>query len=280
MPEEVKYRNNYILNVGKDGELSLSSFSLGNYGDSQITALTFNTLDLDWYNSNINNYQQLISFLDTSKEQDENNPLVYEMSGDSFLIPEELTKLSSNLQVLYILKEIEDDSVEGNLDNPSKSLTHIILMKKNPFSYTRYKEIPEDTDYLTIWFGWNDTAYGTLGTIDDSTNETYYGAYKIVLDYLIKNLSNTKIGIIVPYGTSTEMREAVRILAKRYGVGCLDLTGDVNIPCIYNKESSFNMPLDIQQTWQDKYLHNRGAHMNLVGNLALSYAYEEWLRKL
>lgn len=92
MSEKVKYRNNHVINIGKDGELDLSSFSSDNYGDNDITALTLNTLDLDWYNSNISYYQQLISFYDNDEKQNENNSLMYEFVDATFKIPEEITK--------------------------------------------------------------------------------------------------------------------------------------------------------------------------------------------
>ncbi len=47
---------------------------------------------------------------------------------------------------------------------------------RNPFSYKRYAAIPEDADYITFWFGINDASNTNLGTIDDTTNETFYGA--------------------------------------------------------------------------------------------------------
>lgn len=92
----------------------------------------------------------------------------------------------------------------------------------NPFSVSRYLNVPE-YDYLLIWFGWNDKAYATLGTIDDTDNTTFYGAYKIVLEHFITTYPTKKIGIIVPYGNLAEYQEAVRNLSEMYGVPCLDL---------------------------------------------------------
>lgn len=63
--------------------------------------------------------------------------------------------------------------------------TSVPITSRNPFSYQRYLDVPEDTDYLTIWFGINDNAHTNLGTIDDATNETFYGAWNKVLRYYL-----------------------------------------------------------------------------------------------
>lgn len=50
---------------------------------------------------------------------------------------------------------------------------------REPFSVDRYLNIPEDTDYLTIQFGLNETEIAdepsTLGTSADSDNTTMWG---------------------------------------------------------------------------------------------------------
>ena len=67
----------------------------------------------------------------------------------------------------------------------------------DPFSVSRYLAIPEDVDYITIWFGINDANHCALGTIEDETNATFYGAYNIVLRWIITNRPNAKVGLIV-----------------------------------------------------------------------------------
>lgn len=90
------------------------------------------------------------------------------------------------------------------------------LPDKNGFSLAngRYTKLPEHIDYLTIWFGWNDNAYGSLGTIDDTTNESYYGGYNVVLPYLINKYPDAKICLCVPFGATAGHREAIRKLAN------------------------------------------------------------------
>ncbi len=56
---------------------------------------------------------------------------------------------------------------------------------RNPFALTRYQKIPADVDYITLWFGINDSGHTNLGTVTDTTNETYYGAWNVVMEYLL-----------------------------------------------------------------------------------------------
>lgn len=94
----------------------------------------------------------------------------------------------------------------------------------------RYTKIPADADYITLYFGINDASYakGKVGTIDDEDNTTFYGAWNIVMKYLIENHPNAKIGIIVTNGTSEgstmiDFINAERAIAKKWGVGFLDM---------------------------------------------------------
>lgn len=74
---------------------------------------------------------------------------------------------------------------------------NVPINTRNPFSYQRYLNIPEDTDYITIAFGLNDMYNVNLGTIDDNTNETFYGALNMILEYYLINRPFAKIGLIV-----------------------------------------------------------------------------------
>lgn len=92
-----------------------------------------------------------------------------------------------------------------------------------------YKQLPDDLDYITIWFGINDSWYtgsqndAKVGDIDSTDNTTFYGAYNIVLDYLIRKYPNTKTGVVVTHGATAKYRKAIRDIAKKWGVGCIDL---------------------------------------------------------
>ena len=142
------------------------------------------------------------------------------------------------------------------------------------FSESRYLQVP-DFDYLTLWFGWNDGAYADLGTINDTDNTTFYGAYKIVLDYLITHNPTKKIGLIVPYGSDglIPYAEAVREVSKMYGVPCLDLWD-------YNKCSLLWGDKNNAQLARRAALTYDTTHPNQAGYEYLSTMYEQFLLSL
>ncbi|MBR2702260.1 MAG: SGNH/GDSL hydrolase family protein, partial [Erysipelotrichaceae bacterium] len=104
-----------------------------------------------------------------------------------------------------------------------------------PFSISRYQEIPADTDYLTIWFGINDVSHTDLGTIDDATNDTFYGAWNVVLNYYLSYRAWMKVLIIVTTGANEQYRNAIREVAERWGYPVLDWWKD-NIPAFFDKD--------------------------------------------
>lgn len=167
---------------------------------------------------------------------------------------------------------------------------------KNGFSKEngRYTQMDKNLTHLSIFFGWNDTAYGPImkkedwlletygtkiyfprttdligttaddgtpyatqeqydalkqvtgnvgridynnsedyfralyvGTENDSTNKTFWGAWNIVLPYLINKYPLAKILLIVPFGCYALLRQCVRDAAKKYGLATYDFS-DIN----------------------------------------------------
>ena len=140
----------------------------------------------------------------------------------------------------------------------------------------RYTTLPDNIDYLTIFFGWNDAAYGTLGTIDDTTNQSYYGGYNVVLPYLINKYPYTKIALIVPFGATDGHRNAVRALANKWGLACFDMYQG-GTPLYYGKESSVNVEESIITSNRAKFQAN-GAHPNYRGHCQIGNMLEHFLR--
>ena len=94
----------------------------------------------------------------------------------------------------------------------------------------RYTQIPSDADYITLYFGINDGNYSSpIGTIDDADNTTFYGAWNVVLDYLMRNHPYAKIGIIVTNGTSMAYINAEKAIATKWGIPYLDMN-DIQTP--------------------------------------------------
>lgn len=152
---------------------------------------------------------------------------------------------------------------------------------KNPFANERYKAIPSDTDYITLWFGANDDTYTELGTIDDTDNKTFYGAWNVVLEYLITNIPNAKIGIIVPPGCKDNFREALRDIALKWAIPFLDMVGDESVPLIFEREAILGTDSKVQILRRNAfYVSEANKLPNLKAHEYMSTFIENWLRSL
>lgn len=151
------------------------------------------------------------------------------------------------------------------------------IVNNNGFSLAngRYTKLPDNIDYLTIWFGWNDNAYGTLGTINDTTNDSYYGGYNVVLPYLINKYPYAKIALIVPFGASAGHRDAVRALGNKWGLAVWD-NYNGGTPLYYGKEDSVGVESSIITANRAKFQAN-GAHPNFKGQRQLADMIEKFL---
>ena len=75
----------------------------------------------------------------------------------------------------------------------------------------RYQNIPH-SDLIIIYMGTNDYGHETpLGTIDDTTDTSFYGALNVIIPWLIENRPNSRIVIMTPI--------------HRYGFGTSSITG-------------------------------------------------------
>ena len=156
------------------------------------------------------------------------------------------------------------------------------ISDKNGFSLAngRYTQLPNNIDYLTIFFGWNDKTYGTLGEITDTTNESYYGAYNVVMPYLINKYPYTKICLIVPFGTDEGHRNAIRLLADKWGVACFDMMQS-GTPLYWGKESNVNVDADIITENRTKFQCTpTSAHPNRYGHKQIADMLESFLRMI
>lgn len=152
---------------------------------------------------------------------------------------------------------------------------------RNPFSLNRYKAIPEDADYITIWFGINDTAHTNLGTINDTTNETFYGAWNVVLEWLITNRPYAKIGIIVTNGAGATYRQATRDVAKKWGIPYLDMMGDLQVPVIFGRESELSLTSKANTLRRSSFVvTSSNGHPNIQAHEYQSTFIEAFLRRL
>lgn len=175
---------------------------------------------------------------------------------------------------------IVNEAVNGS------TLTHI-EGRDTAFSDNRYKQIPEDADYITIKIGINDDSSHRnvpIGTISDATNDTFYGAWNVVLDYLIQHHPQAKIGIIVTNGSNLAIVDATIAIAKKWGIAYLNEATDEK--CSFVFRSNRSDVVSSVKVFRDNYWHvsNEPGHLNYHPN-ANAHEYEStviesWLRTL
>lgn len=167
----------------------------------------------------------------------------------------------------------------------------------NAFSNEMYKTIDADVDYITLYFGINDShhrekATGSdgedqtgiikLGTIDDTDISTFYGAWNVVMEYLLGNYPNAHIGIIVSNGCETsDYPEAEIAIAKKWGVPYIDLNGDERTPMM-NRSTNSSICCAARELRSKQFAVNYGVngHPSAKAHEYESYFIEAWLRSI
>lgn len=135
----------------------------------------------------------------------------------------------------------------------------------------RYKNMP-DADLVTVFGGINDLwANGKLGNLSDTTDESVYGALKILMEGLIKKYPTSDILFITPIKqnhaqctdpntnglTLKQVKDAICKVAEIYSLPVLDLYS----------ESGICPTLDIHKTMYT----TDGLHLNKVGHEKIGY---------
>lgn len=148
--------------------------------------------------------------------------------------------------------DIVDFTAGGRtLAYPADGTFHNSLTDPNADCY--YQNIPSDTDYITIYLGINDSHHENgqggdgedptgiipLGAISDNTVNTYYGAWNVVLTWLITNRPFAHIGIIVSNGCDRAAYRTAQIeIARKYGIPFIDLNGDDRTPVMIRSQNA------------------------------------------
>ncbi len=151
------------------------------------------------------------------------------------------------------------------------------LIFRFPFSLERYKKVPLDADYILLQFGLNDMFNCDLGSIDDTTNKTFYGAFNIVLEYFITNAPYAKVCTVVSNAyLSEDFRVAIIEVSKKWGIPCLDLLGDTKISSTLSKRGMCKKAEEIRN--KQFFVTEDNGHPNLKAHELISTVYENFLR--
>ena len=145
------------------------------------------------------------------------------------------------------------------------------------------EEPSHDADYILIKFGINDDNHhknAPIGTIDNSTNETFYGAWNVVLEYLITNHPWAKIGIIVTNGCNAAYATAIRESAKKWGIPYLDEANGENVPLLIRTNKSYVCAKAKELRENQMKVSDGNAHPNVKAHEYESTIVENFLRSL
>lgn len=123
-----------------------------------------------------------------------------------------------------------------NMAVGGSTMAYIDGDSRTMFSDSLYLEIPTDADYITIKYGINDSTLNLpIGSIDDASIQTFYGAYNNVMEWIVTHIPYAKVGLIVTNGLSNnedKFAEAIRNIARKWGVAYLDYHSE-NTPLLH-----------------------------------------------
>lgn len=163
----------------------------------------------------------------------------------------------------------------SHLDNKDQ----VPIENKLPFSLHRYQNLPDHIDYLILEFGLNDMYDTYLGDLEDTTNETFYGAWNVVYEYLITKYPYTKIATIISDSYLTaDYRIAIIETAVRWGIPYLDLWSDPGLQATMKKGGMCQRAVELRTA--QYHVSPTNAHPNVKAHEARSAQIEAFLRRI
>lgn len=186
----------------------------------------------------------------------------------------------------------------------------------NNFITSRYQNIPTDADYITLWFGWNDNAYGWIsardaycvetygtyysaltaeqktavdnyktwrqwaevyvGSIDSTDINTWSGAWNTVLTWLLNNCPSAHIGVVIAYGMLEVFATSLISICEKYGVAYVKAYDPHEFFSVGHSEG-----IGTDQATKRKELYTLdNTHPNELGYELMSTSYEQFVRRM
>lgn len=163
------------------------------------------------------------------------------------------------------------------------SFSNAFSNSDNQTANSNYTQIDVDVDYITLYFGINDSHHAgigddgedtsgeiPIGTIDDETNTTFYGAWNVVIKWIIENRPFAKLGMIISNGMGNdEYRQAEIQIANKWGIPYIDLNGDERTPLMLRSTN----PNICDEAKQARLISQRVSETNQHPNV-LAHEYE------
>ena len=176
-----------------------------------------------------------------------------------------------------------------NLAVGGMTMCNIDGNRANSFSNNTYKNIPLDSDYITLKFGINDGNFNSpIGTIDDENTSTFYGAWNTVIKWIFDNRPYSKIGIIISSGLGDagtgkggkEISDATINIAKKWGIPILDEVNDITVPLLHRTDRIGVSDYVKSELIKRYAVNSYNTHPNVKAHEFESTFVEAFLRKL
>ena len=153
----------------------------------------------------------------------------------------------------------------------------------SPTDSIYYENIPTDSDYIIIAFGLNDSNK-SIGSITDNDNTTWYGAFNVVMNWIVNNIPKAKVLLIASDAWySNIQRDCVKNVAQYWGVGFLDLKGP-DVPMMLGgkySQDGYIINSDVVTLKNNQFkIATTNEHPNLFAHKFRSTIIENALRKL
>lgn len=133
----------------------------------------------------------------------------------------------------------------------------------------KFESIPNDVDYITIWFGINDRGHGIqIGTATDKveawSNEkagSTCAAFNYIFEWIFTNRPFAHVGVIVTDFAEQERRNVIIECCKRWGVAFLDLYNPT-IPMIRTRGEQIEIDPKIKEIREAQFSLNGATDMH------------------
>nr|DAW78863.1 MAG TPA: GDSL like Lipase Acylhydrolase [Caudoviricetes sp.] len=153
----------------------------------------------------------------------------------------------------------------------------------------KFESIPNDVDYITIWFGINDKGHGIqIGTSTDKvevwSNEkagSTGAAFNYIFEWIFTNRPFAHVGVIVTDFAEQERRNVIIECCKRWGVAFLDLYSPT-VPMIRTRGEQIELDPKIKEIRDKQFSLNgvKDMHPNNKAHQWQSTIIENFMRSL
>ena len=150
----------------------------------------------------------------------------------------------------------------------------------------RVETMDEDADIVVVFGGTNDYGHGDvpLGTFEDRTQWSFYGAYHLMIQRLIKRFPDAQLVVMTPTHridekmTELNNGEKNHLSLRNYVDAIIEVAGYYSIPVLDLFRVGGIQPCI--QEYRDRYCHPDGLHISDAGHALIARKLENFLKTL